>query len=64
MGTAHYLSDCGKLLIAQGGESPGRLVWPGAKRLVTKSNVLEGILLIIQITKRAVPELISGGPKS
>ena len=36
LGTTHYLSDCGKLLIAQGGESPGRLVWPGAKRLVMK----------------------------
>ena len=64
MGTAHYLSDCGKLLIARGGECPGRLVGPGAKRLLTKSNILEGIILIIQITKRAIPELVSGGPKS
>ena len=36
MGAVHYLSDYGKLLIAQGGESPGRLVKPGAKRLVMK----------------------------
>ena len=35
LGTAHYLSDCRKLLIEQGGESPGRLVWPGAERLLT-----------------------------
>ena len=64
LGTAHYLSDCGKLLIARGGESPGRLVGPGTKRHLTKSNILEGIILIIQITKRAVPELVSGGRKS
>ena len=31
---------------------------------ITKSSILEGIILIIQITKRAVPELVSGGPKS
>ena len=32
LGTTHYLSDCGKHFIAQGGESLGRLVEPGAKR--------------------------------
>ena len=31
---------------------------------ITKSSILGGIILIIQITKRAVPELVSGGPKS
>ena len=36
LGTTHYLSDCRKHFIAQGGESPGRLVKPGAKRLVMK----------------------------
>ena len=41
LGTAHYLSDCGKLLIAQDGESPGRLVRPGAKRLIMKVMYLE-----------------------
>ena len=41
LGTAHYLSDCGKLLIARGSESPGRLVRPGAKRLVMKVMYLE-----------------------
>ena len=30
---------------------------------ITKSSILEGIIFIIQITKRAVPELVSGGPK-
>ena len=31
LGTTHYLSDCRKHSIARGGESPGRLVEPGAK---------------------------------
>ena len=58
----HYLSDCGKLFIAQGGESPGRLA--RCQAACNESDVLEGIILIIQITKRAAPELVSGGPKS
>ena len=37
LGATHYLSDCGKHLIAQGGESPGRLVEPGAKRRDSKA---------------------------
>ena len=32
LGATHYLSDCRKHFIAQGGESPGRLVEPGAER--------------------------------
>ena len=32
LGITHYLSDYGKHFIALGGESPGRLVEPGAKR--------------------------------
>ena len=32
LGATHYLSDCGKHFIARGGESPSRLVEPGAKR--------------------------------
>ena len=64
LGTAHYLSDYGKLLIARGGESPGRLVGPGAKRRLTKGNIVEGTILIIQIIRRVVPELVTGGPKS
>ena len=32
LSTTNYLSDCRKHFIAQGGESPGRLVEPGAKR--------------------------------
>ena len=32
LGATHYLYDCGKHFIARGGESPGRLVEPDAKR--------------------------------
>ena len=56
----HYLPGCKKHFIAQDGKSPGRLVEPGAKRHDKKSSILGGIILIIQITKRAVPELVSG----
>ena len=63
LGTTHYLSDCGKHLIARGGESPGRLVETGAKRYLTKSDILEGIILIIQITKKGSPRARLGGPE-
>ena len=63
MGTAHYLSDCGKLLIAQGGESPGRLDGPGAGQMHKQYRKI-GAILIIQMEKRAVPEIFSGVPES
>ena len=60
LSAAHYLSYYRKHFIAQDGESPGRLSRTRCQAACNESNVLGGIILIIQITKRAVPELVSG----
>ena len=64
MSATHYLSDRRKHFIAQDGESPGRLVGPGARRYDKKSSIFGSVALIMQIIKKAVPEFVPGGLRS
>ena len=61
LGVTHYLSGCRKHFIVQGGKSRADLSNPVPSGM-TKSNILVGIIFIIQ-TKEGSPRARLGGPK-
>ena len=47
LGAAHYLSDFRKHFIAPDGQSPGRLVEPGARQKIKCNNIFMNMTLVI-----------------